>query len=519
MVLALGGTGCGKSTLVRNVARAGIRDASRPPVLIVDPKGGAHLRNQVAAEAAVAGRRFVWISLYHDQHSATYNPLMRFHRAEDLVQRFDAVIPHQGSSSPAFRDNPIAWATMVCHAVHTVARLLQAMGGVESTAPPVVRALAWLRDQPHGTPAAAIAAADQSINLSASCSPAGWQLDIFMVPDWALARPQVLMAWILRRAHPAAFEQIPQDPNAAPPEERTAPALLASWAAAKPNGAAAVVWDHYRSGFCAEHRELIEELGLIMRELLQIACESAKSRSTVGSALSVIGQTLGRVRRIIATQHPDIDMAKFCASDDILYVECASMALGPVARMFGRLLLGDLAAYLGERNARGQVGKPVWLIVDELAEVINQPLLQLVAMGRSAGVHALLLTQDRAGLIREIGREGAHKLLANMNGGLFQFFTNDRDDAERIVNRAGQVRIDKPTKSLSISGNDPGPGDYHLTSATSFGVDQQTYLAPDAVMRLPVGCCAFYQAGRIHLLKVAKPADPAFDYLEFRGII
>jgi len=232
----------------------------------------------------------------------------------------------------------------------------------------------------------------------------------------------------------------------------------------------------------------------------------------------VVAQTLGRIRRIISTQTPDIDMAQVCESGVVLYVECASLALGPVSRMFGRLLLGDLAAYLGERNARGQSGKPVWLIVDELAEVINAPLLQLVAMGRSAGVHALFLTQDRAGLVREIGREGADKLLANMNGGLFQFFTNDTDDAERIVKRAGQVIVDKSTKSMSVAGHDIGAGDYHVTTGTSFGMDRQTYLAADAIMRLPVGCCAVYQGGRLYLLKVAKPPDSAFDYLMSRGI-
>lgn len=519
MVLAMGGTGCGKSTLVRLLARAGIRDKSRPPIFILDPKGDTHLRNQMAAEAKAAGRRFVWISLYHDQLSATYNPIIRFDRPEDLIQRFDAVIPHQGSSSPAFRDNPIAWATTVCNGVHTLACLLRAMGGADTTTPPVLRALAWLRAHPEGTAEEAIAAVDQPHDLPVTCAPAGWPLDMFMVPDWALARPQVLMAWILSLAHPAALEQIPLDPNAAPPEERTAPALLAAWASVKPTGNAAAVWVHFKTGFSAEHQVLIDRLGLIMRDVLQIACESAKNRSTVGSALSVVAQTLGRVRRIISTQQPEVDMARFCNSDDVLYVECASMALGPVARMFGRLLLGDLAGYLGERNARGQPGNPVWLIVDELAEVINQPLLQMVSMGRAAGVHALFLTQDRAGLVREIGREGADKLLANMNGGIFQFYTNDREDAERIASRAGQVRVGKPTSSMSIAGKDPGPGDYQVSSTTSFGVEQQTYLAPDAIMRLPVGCCALYQGGRLFMLKVAKPPDPKFDYLSTRGTI
>jgi len=519
MSLGMGGTGCGKSTLLRLMARAGIRHPSRPPVFILDPKGDRHLRNEAAAETARAGRRFLYISLYFDQLSATYNPILRCDRPEDRIQRFDAVIPHQGSSSPAFRDNPIAWATTVCTAVEAVADLLQAMGGSGTTPPPVLRALAWVRDHPDDPPAAAIAAAaDPASALPSQCAPAGWPIDIFMVPDWVLARPQVLMAWILRLAHPAALEQIPLDPNAAPPEERTGPALLAAWAAAKPTGTAAAVWAHFRPGFASVHADLVKRLGDSMRDLLQIAGESTKNRSTVGSALSIVAQTLSRIRRIIATQQPDIDMEHFCNSDDVLYVECASMALGPVARMFGRLILGDLAGYLGERNARGQPGKPVWLIVDELAEVINQPLLQLVAMGRAAGVHALFLTQDRAGLIREIGKEGAEKFLANMNGGLFQFYTNDREDADRIVRRAGQVHVDKATTSVSVSGTNQGPHDYQVAQSTSFGRDQQTYLAPDAVMRLPVGCCVLYQGGRLHVLKVAKLPDPTIDYLASRGI-
>ncbi|MCX7196096.1 MAG: hypothetical protein NTV37_09545 [Proteobacteria bacterium] len=72
------------------------------------------------------------------------------------------------------------------------------------------------------------------------------------------------------------------------------------------------------------------------------------------------------------------DMAKIINNNQVLYLGLDSLADGTVGSAIGSIMLADLTAVAGDRYNYGIASnKPVNLFIDEAAEVINQPTIQL----------------------------------------------------------------------------------------------------------------------------------------------
>lgn len=75
-------------------------------------------------------------------------------------------------------------------------------------------------------------------------------------------------------------------------------------------------------------------------------------------------------------------MARAIRTEKVLYVGLDSLADATVGSAIGSVLLADLAAVAGDRYNYGIHSlKPVNLFIDEAAEVINQPTIQLMNKG------------------------------------------------------------------------------------------------------------------------------------------
>ncbi len=111
------------------------------------------------------------------------------------------------------------------------------------------------------------------------------------------------------------------------------------------------------------------------------------------------------------------DTAKAINSDKVLYIGLDSLADGTVGSAIGSLLLADLTAVAGDRYNYGINSiKPVNLFVDEAAEVINHPAIQLMNKGRGALFRVTIATQTFADFAARLGDENkARQVLANTN--------------------------------------------------------------------------------------------------------
>ena len=111
------------------------------------------------------------------------------------------------------------------------------------------------------------------------------------------------------------------------------------------------------------------------------------------------------------------DMARAIRTEKVLYVGLDSLADATVGSAIGSVLLADLAAVAGDRYNYGiNTLKPVNLFIDEAAEVINQPTIQLMNKGGGALFRVTIATQTFADFASRLGDENkARQVLANTN--------------------------------------------------------------------------------------------------------
>jgi len=111
------------------------------------------------------------------------------------------------------------------------------------------------------------------------------------------------------------------------------------------------------------------------------------------------------------------DIARAIRTDKVLYLGLDSLADATVGSAIGSVLLADATAVAGDRYNYGIDSiKPVNLFIDEAAEVLNQPTIQLMNKGGGALFRVTIATQTFADFAARLGDENkARQVLANTN--------------------------------------------------------------------------------------------------------
>lgn len=111
------------------------------------------------------------------------------------------------------------------------------------------------------------------------------------------------------------------------------------------------------------------------------------------------------------------DMSKIIRGNKVVYIGLDSLADSTVGSAIGSIMLADLAAVAGDRYNYGiDTLTPVNLFIDEAAEVLNQPAIQLMNKGGGADFRVTIATQTFADFASRLGDENkARQVLANTN--------------------------------------------------------------------------------------------------------
>jgi conjugal transfer pilus assembly protein TraD len=230
------------------------------------------------------------------------------------------------------------------------------------------------------------------------------------------------------------------------------------------------------------------------------------SMLTTGS----LGRSLSPDPLDIDDSRPILNLDKVVEQRLVFYVCLDSLPDKAVASALGSILLADLAALSGIRYNLHIATPRVSLFVDELSEVINEPLIQIANKAAGSGVTTTCATQTLADLAARLGSEAkARMVLGNFNN-LIAFRTKDRPTQEYVVEQLGKAYIH------SVSGSYTTHTDEHLTEYSgSIGTTMREVLEdtipPDVVGKLPTmqffaavsGGCLY--KGRIPVL-VPRPA-------------
>ncbi|MDE3208156.1 MAG: conjugative transfer system coupling protein TraD [Pseudomonadota bacterium] len=163
---------------------------------------------------------------------------------------------------------------------------------------------------------------------------------------------------------------------------------------------------------------------------------------------------------------PIFDTWKFIQGGHVVYVGLDSLSDKTVGAAIGSLLLADLASVAGaiynygpapdsvEQKQVSDPGLParrIKVFVDEAAECINGPLIQLLNKGRGAHFELEIAMQTLADLSAALGgEERARMVLGNCNN-LIAFRSKDGKTQQYIVENFGQTAVAVRSESRSVS--------------------------------------------------------------------
>jgi len=110
------------------------------------------------------------------------------------------------------------------------------------------------------------------------------------------------------------------------------------------------------------------------------------------------------------------DTKRVIEKGQVLYIALDSLSDATVGSAIGSMILADLASVAGDRYSFGVGDRAVNVFVDEAAEVINEPTVQLMNKGRGAKFRVWIATQTIADFEARLGSEAqARKILGNAN--------------------------------------------------------------------------------------------------------
>jgi hypothetical protein len=167
----------------------------------------------------------------------------------------------------------------------------------------------------------------------------------------------------------------------------------------------------------------------------------------------------------------------------VLYMCLDSLPDPSVASAIGALALADQAARAGMRYNLGGYRR-IALFVDEVSNVINQPLIEILNKGAEGGIFTTCAMQTLADLAKRLGSEDAARMaLGNLNN-LIALRTKDRPTQDFVVETFGKTAIHTVRVGLS-HGSDAHLGDFSSSYSTQLTESFEEMVPADVLGKLP----------------------------------
>jgi conjugal transfer pilus assembly protein TraD len=167
----------------------------------------------------------------------------------------------------------------------------------------------------------------------------------------------------------------------------------------------------------------------------------------------------------------------------VLYLCLDSLPDPSVASAIGALSLADLAARAGMRYNLGGYRR-ISLFVDEVANVINQPLIEILNKGAEGGIYTTCAMQTLADLAKRLGSEDAARMaLGNLNN-LIALRSKDRPTQDFIVETFGKTAIHTLRVGLNTAA-DAHLGDFTSSYSSQLTETLEELIPSDILGKLP----------------------------------
>ena len=181
-----------------------------------------------------------------------------------------------------------------------------------------------------------------------------------------------------------------------------------------------------------------------------------------------------------------LDMSKVIRNNMVLYMGLDSLADPTVGSAIGSVMLADMTAVAGDIYNYGQdQKKPIDVYVDEAAEVINTPTIQLLNKGRGAGFRLTVATQTFADFAARLGDENkAIQVLANTNN---KIALRVQDPRTQQLFADGIPKIKSQTMAVSYGHNvgTEASEEYSASYKEQDTVEEADLIPPPILSELP----------------------------------
>lgn len=171
------------------------------------------------------------------------------------------------------------------------------------------------------------------------------------------------------------------------------------------------------------------------------------------------------------------DSRKLIEQNCVLYVGLDALTDAALARTIGSMFLADLAATAGARYNFEASPTPIALFVDEAAELMCEPFIQMLNKARGAKFTICLATQTVADFVAKAGDPAeAMRILANLNN-FIALRCNDKETQEFLTARVLKTQV----KSVMWSHDVSATAKSFATQSGSLGerqVEQEAELVP-----------------------------------------
>jgi conjugal transfer pilus assembly protein TraD len=400
--IMFGTTGSGKTRAFEVMVTQAIHRGDT--VIMLDPKGDKELKDRMELECMRAGRddSFLFFHPAFPKSSIRLDPMRNFTRTTEIASRISALLPSQSGGSDAFT------------AFSFRALNLVAQGLVETGERPSVRQLRYY-----------IEGGAESLLIKAIESHAN-RVD----PLWRVG------------AEP--FFKKAKEGKAKKMETISAPESLAivEWYRATlsntPAGSEGIdgllsLVEHNRMHFSKMIASLIPVLNML----------------TSGE----LGELLSPDETNVNDLRPIYDTSTVISGKHVLYIGLDALSDAIVSSAIGSIVLADFASVAGSIYNSGIKPGRISLFVDEAAEVVNVPFVQILNKGRGAGFQVVMATQTLPDLVARTGDQArALQIVGNCNN-LITLRIKDGETQKFVVEAFGQTYIKTVQKSISAGVN------------------------------------------------------------------
>lgn len=181
------------------------------------------------------------------------------------------------------------------------------------------------------------------------------------------------------------------------------------------------------------HEKKIPDAQALMDELNQ---QDQASKSIESLVAEIRNFTASEIGELFAPKddQPSLTLADVLERNGIAYFCLPTLEFPAMSQTLGRLIINDLKATMAQQLTSGNK-RPLYAVFDEFSVFAGEQVLNVINMGRSAGIHAVLSTQslsDIASGRKDNADHFVNQVLGNCNNFILHR-QNSAEDAEKLA--------------------------------------------------------------------------------------